>query len=166
MIVVDTTVWVDFFRGRDQPHVTELIALVKHDAGVALTDVILTELLQGLRTEQQARRVEKRLKAFDILRLQPLDDFTRAAELYRTARSKGYTIRRAIDCLIAAVCVRENVPLLHNDADFDRLAKVTPLVLHTLADVHVDPSKALAAAYGEDPDARYPERDEWARVDG
>ena len=99
VIVVDTTVWVDFFRGADAPHVAELIALVEQDAGVGLTDVILTEVLQGLRTDQQARRVEQRLKAFDILQLQDLGDFVRAAELYRTARSKGYTVRRTIDCL-------------------------------------------------------------------
>jgi predicted nucleic acid-binding protein len=131
VIVVDTTVWVDFFRGSDEPHVAELIALIKQDAGVALTDVILTEVLQGLRTDQQARRVEQRLRAFDILRLWRLDDFTRAAGLYRTARAKGYTVRRTIDCLIAAVCIREQVPVLHNDADFDRLAEVTPLLVHT-----------------------------------
>jgi predicted nucleic acid-binding protein len=130
VIVVDTTVWVDFFHGRDEPHVAELIALVKRDAGLALTDVILTEVLQGLRTAQQARRVEKRLKTLDILHLRHLDDFTRAAGLYRTARSKGYTVRKTIDCLIAAVCIREQVPVLHNDADFDRLAEVTPLLVH------------------------------------
>jgi predicted nucleic acid-binding protein len=131
VIVIDTTVWVDYFRGADEPHVAELIALIKQDAGVALTDVVMTEVLQGLRTDRQARRVEKRLKAFDVLRLQHLDDFTRAARLYRRARSKGYTVRKTIDCLIAAVCIRERVPLLHNDADFDRLAEVTPLLVHT-----------------------------------
>ncbi len=131
MIVVDTTVWVDFFRGADEPHVAELVALIEQDAGVALTDVILTEVLQGLRTDRQARRVEQHLSAFDILPLEHLDDFTRAARLYRTARAKGYTVRKTIDCLIAAVCIRERVPLLHNDADFHRLAAVAPLLVHT-----------------------------------
>jgi predicted nucleic acid-binding protein len=130
VIVVDTTVWVDFLAGRDQPHVSELIALVEDDAGVALTDIILTEVLQGVRTKRDARRVEHRLRAFDILRLEELEDFTYAAELYRTARSEGYTIRRTLDCLIAAACIREQVPVLHNDADFDRLAEATPLRVH------------------------------------
>jgi predicted nucleic acid-binding protein len=91
----------------------------------------LTEVLQGLPSDTQARRVEMRLRAFDILRLQDLDDFTRAARLYRTAAANGYTVRKTIDCLIAAVCIREQLPLLHNDADFDRLAEVTPLVVHS-----------------------------------
>jgi predicted nucleic acid-binding protein len=130
VIVVDTTVWVDFFRGRDDPHVAELTGLIEDDVGVALTDIVLTEVLQGVRSGKEASRVEKRLRAFDILRLSDLKDFTRAAELYRLARSKGFTIRRTLDCLIASVCVREQTPILHNDADFDRLAVASPLEVH------------------------------------
>lgn len=131
MIVVDTTVWVDFFAGRrSQPHVAELLRLIDDDAGVALTDVILAEILQGLRGGQTVRRVDKRLQAFDILRLRTLDDFRRAAELYRRARREGRTIRRTLDCLIAAVCVREGCSILHHDRDFDHLAAVTDLVVH------------------------------------
>lgn len=127
MIVVDTSVWIDFFRDTPTPEVELLDELVAQDAGVALTDVILTEILQGLRDDRQARRVERRMRAFDILRLQDLEDFTRAAALYRRARARGVTMRRTLDCLIASVCVREDLPLLHADADFDRLAACTPL---------------------------------------
>lgn len=130
MIVVDTTVWVDLFSGRDEPHVAELVALIEDDAGIALTDVVLTEVLQGVRREREAGRVEGRLRAFDVLRLGRVEDVTRAAELYRTARSRGHTIRRTVDCLIGAVCVREAIPVLHNDADFDRLAETTTLAVH------------------------------------
>lgn len=133
MIVVDTSVWVDFFRGRDEPHVGELTRLIEADAGVALTDVVLTEVLQGVRSDREASRVEQHLRAFDILCLDRLEDFTRAAALYRIARSKGTTIRRTLDCLIASVCVREDVPVLHADADFDRLAEVTALRVHEVA---------------------------------
>jgi predicted nucleic acid-binding protein len=127
LIVVDTSVWVDFFRDAPSPRVELLVELIASDAGVSLTDVILTEILQGVRDDRQASRVERRMRAFDILRLQGLEDFTRAAALYRLARGQGVTIRRALDCLIASVCVREDVPLLHADADFDRLAACTPL---------------------------------------
>lgn len=131
MIVVDTTVWIDFFAGRrDKPHVVELLRLVDADAGVALTDVIFGEILQGLRGDHTIRRVEQRLSAFDILRLRTLDDFRRAAALFQHARSKGRAIRRTLDCLIAAVCVREDCAILHNDGDFDHLAEVTDLVVH------------------------------------
>lgn len=131
MIVVDTTVWIDYFAGRDEkPHVGELQQLVDADAGIALTDVILGEILQGLRGEHTVRRVDQRLQAFDILRLRTLDDFRNAAALYRHARSKGKTIRRTLDCLIATVCIRESCAILHNDRDFDHLADVTDLVVH------------------------------------
>jgi hypothetical protein len=131
VIVIDTTVWVDFFAGRaEKPHVAELLRLVDADAGVALTDIILGEILQGLRGEHTVRRVDQRLTAFDILRLRTLDDFRNAAALYRHARSKGKTIRRTLDCLIATVCIREDCAILHNDRDFDHLAAVTDLVVH------------------------------------
>lgn len=131
MIVVDTTVWVDFFAGRTEaPHVAELLALIDEDAGVALTDVVFGEILQGLRGDKAVQRVEKRLEAFDILQLRGLDDFRRAAALYRQARGSGKTIRRTLDCLIAAVCIHESCAILHNDRDFDHLAEVTDLAVH------------------------------------
>ena len=67
------------------------------------------------------------MRAFPILRLDGLDDFVLAAELYRAARKAGVTIRKTLDCLIAAPCVRTGAPLLHADADFDRLARCTSL---------------------------------------
>jgi predicted nucleic acid-binding protein len=130
VIAVDTSVWVNLLRGGDGRHVRELVALIEEDAGVCLTDVVLSELLQGVRTEREARQLEQRLLAFDVLRLSDLEDFTLAAQLCRTARRGGHTIRRTLDCLIAAVCIREDVPLLHDDVDFDRLAATTPLRVH------------------------------------
>jgi hypothetical protein len=70
---------------------------------------------------------ERLLLNFDILRLEGLDDFRSAALLYRAARWEGLTTRRTTDCLIAAVCIREDRPLLHNDADFTHLTLVSPL---------------------------------------
>jgi hypothetical protein len=130
MIVVDTTVWVDFFNGRDAPHVDELVRLIGADEGVALTDVILTEVLRGIRSDKDHREVGTRLEAFDVLRLDTLDDFRRAADLYRTARRRGITVHKTIDCLIASVCIRESVALHHNDADFDHLARCSDLQVH------------------------------------
>ena len=86
MIVVDTTVWIDFFNGRDEPHVHQLTTMIEADVGIAVTDVTLTEVLQGIRDESQVLVVDERLTAFDVLRLESLDDFRRAAQLYRTAR--------------------------------------------------------------------------------
>jgi hypothetical protein len=105
--------------------------LIEDGAPVAITDVILTELLQGLESEREAALVERQLRAFPALRLETLEDFSLAAELYRTARRAGVTIRNIGDCLIAAPCVRTGAPLLHADADFDRLASCTPLKVFT-----------------------------------
>jgi hypothetical protein len=130
VIVVDTSVWIDFFAGRDTPQATYLLrCLDQGEDEIALTDLILTEILQGLRTDREVRRIDDRLSVLEVLRLRDLSDFRRAAALYRSARQRGVTIRRTSDCLIAAVCVREQVPLLHADSDFDRLAGVTDLAV-------------------------------------
>ena len=131
MIVVDTSVWIDFFRDTGTWQVEHLAQQIADDEPVALTDIVLTEILQGLPNDREARRVERRLLAFDVLRLEGLDDFRRAASLYGQARTRGITIRRTLDCLIASVCVREDAPLLHADADFDHLATCTELRILT-----------------------------------
>lgn len=127
MIVVDTSVWIDVLAGRDTPTALRCVDLIQAGDPVALTDMILTEILQGLRSEAEAQTVERHLRAFPVLRLEGLDDFALAARLYRTARREGITIRKMLDCLIAAPCVRTGAPLLHADADFDRLAGCTDL---------------------------------------
>jgi predicted nucleic acid-binding protein len=127
MIVVDTSVWIDVLNDVDSSRAIQAVALIEAGEPVALTDVVLTEVLQGLRSAREARLVERHLRGFPILRLQRLDDFVLAAELYRTARGKGTTIRRTLDCLIAAPCIRTGAPILHADADFDRLAACTAL---------------------------------------
>jgi predicted nucleic acid-binding protein len=127
VIVVDTSVWVDVLRGVDSPSAARCVELIEDGAPVALTDVILTEILQGIDSEREARLAERHLRAFPILRLESLDDFSLAAELYRSARRAGVTVSKTIDCLIAAPCVRTGASLLHADADFDRLATCTQL---------------------------------------
>lgn len=127
MIVVDTSVWIDVLNDVDSPKASRCTELLENGAPLALTDVIFTEILQGFRHERDARRVEKHLRAFPVLRLEDLDDLALAAELYRKARRSGVTIRKTLDCLIAALCVRNGVPLLHADDDFDLLASCTDL---------------------------------------
>ncbi|HZE05670.1 MAG TPA: PIN domain nuclease [Solirubrobacteraceae bacterium] len=130
MIVVDTSVWIDVLNGVDSPTAALCIHLIETGEPVALTDIVFAEILQGLRDDDEATAVEAHLRAFPILRLQSLEDFSLAAELYRTARRNGVTIRKTLDCLIAAPCVRAAAPLLHADADFDRLATCTPLRIY------------------------------------
>ncbi len=131
MIVVDTSVWVDVLNDVPSPRARRCVTLIEAGEPIALTDVILTEILQGLRSDREARAVERHLRAFPILRLEGLEDFVLAASLYRRARRTGVTIRKTLDCLIAAPCVRTRAPLLHADDDFDRLASCTPLRIWT-----------------------------------
>ena len=132
MIVVDTSVWIDVLNATSTRAADRCVSLIEDGEPVALTDVVLTEILQGLRSDEEARLAERQLRAFPILRLDGLDDFVLAADLYRTARAAGVTIRKTLDCLIAAPCVRTGAPLLHADADFDRLAACTPLRTYEL----------------------------------
>ena len=127
MIVVDTSVWIDVLAGRRTRQARRCVELIEGGDPVALTDVIFTEILQGLGSDDEAELVERHLRAFPILRLEDVDDFALAARLYRTARQEGVTIRNTLDCLIAAPCVRTGAPLLHADADFDRLASCSSL---------------------------------------
>ncbi len=127
MIVVDTSVWIDVLNDNPTPMAQHCVELIEAGEPVALTEVVVTEILQGLRSERDARLVERHLRAFPILGLNGLDDFALAAALCREARRAGVTIRKTLDCLIAAPCVRTGAPLLHADADFDRLASCTAL---------------------------------------
>lgn len=127
MIAVDSSVWIDFLSDRPTPQVALLESFLTHDpTEVALIDIVLTEVLRGLRDEEVSR-VESQLVELDVLRMQWMTDFQAAAALYRTARKNGVTIRSTVDCLVAAVCIRSGVPLLHADVDFDRLSRISEL---------------------------------------
>ncbi len=130
MIVVDTSVWIDVLNNVDSPAATVCVRLIETGEPVTLTDIVFAEILQGLQDDDEAAQVEAHLRAFPILRLRGLEDFSLAAELYRAARRQGVTIRKTLDCLIAVPCVRAGAPLLHADADFDRLASCTPLRIY------------------------------------
>ncbi|MBI5565681.1 MAG: PIN domain nuclease [Chloroflexi bacterium] len=118
MVIVDTTVWIDYLNGFDTPYTVWLDAeLARRRLG--LTDLILCEVLQGLPDERQAKAVRRELARFAIFETGGIDLSIAAARNYRLLRSKGYTIRKTIDCLIATFCLRDGHTLLHNDRDFD-----------------------------------------------
>ena len=130
MIVVDTTVWIDFFKAagtREDFHLQELII---GGQSIALTDLIFCEILQGIRDDAEMVRTRTLLLRYPILRMDSLAIFEQAVTIYRTCRKRGVTIRKTIDCLIAAVCLNNNVELLHKDADFERIARIIPLKIH------------------------------------
>ncbi len=126
-MIADTSVWIDFFGDRDTWQVDCLDREIAADRPVALTDVVYTEVLQGIGSDNHFHFIERQLLRFPILRLEGLDDFRRAAQVYREVRRQGHTVRRTSDCLIASVCIRDERPLLHSDVDFDRIAACTGL---------------------------------------
>jgi len=128
-LVVDSSVWIDLFADRATWQVEDVSCRLMAGEQVGLTDVVLTELLQGARTDAELDRLEGYLSAFEVARLQSLEDFRLAATLHRAGRRAGTPIRATTDCLIAAVCIREGVPLLHDDRDFDHLAEVSRLAV-------------------------------------
>ena len=121
MVLVDTTVWIDFFGGADRPHAAALEDLIAGDEDICVCGVILAETLQGIRKDSDYRKTRD---YFSHLILLPMSEatFLRAADIYRNLRRKGITIRKPVDCMIASTAIEHNLPLLHNDRDFDRIA--------------------------------------------
>ncbi len=121
MTIVDTTVWIDFFHGHDTPEVRELQRVVDASEDVCICGVILTEVLQGIREDKDHAATSA---AFDVFLYLPMTQrtFIRAADIFRTLRRRGVTIRNAVDCIIASVASEHDITLLHNDRDFDAIA--------------------------------------------
>ncbi|OUM87210.1 MAG: hypothetical protein BAA01_09075 [Bacillus thermozeamaize] len=123
MILVDTSVWIDFFNGTNSKEKDLLRQLIINHVQVSLTDLILTEILQGIRDHRQYERVKDLLLRLNILHAVPVKTYIHAAEIYRTCRNKGFTIRKTIDCLIAAVAIESDCQLLSKDKDFISIAR-------------------------------------------
>ena len=118
MVIVDTTVWVDYLNGTSTPE----IVWFEGEAGrqrLGLLDLMVCEILQGLSTDGEATRVLRHLRRFEIFGTGGVDLAVAAAKNYRLLRSRGKTIRKTIDCLIATFCLRHDHALLHRDRDFD-----------------------------------------------
>lgn len=130
MIVVDTTVWIDFLEARGTPFDLHLKGLIEQGEPLALTDVIYCEVLQGILKESKFRRTRDILRAYSILQVRGLRTFEHAAHIYRTCRRKGITIRKTADCLIAATCLEAGAELYHNDRDFEAIAKAERLKIY------------------------------------
>jgi len=122
MVLVDTTVWVDFFSNSRVPHVAALESLLVGRDSICICGIVLTEVLQGIRSDEQYGRAKK---YFDALIFLPMTraTFVRAAEIYRSLRRRNITVRKPLDCMIAAVAIEHHVPLLHNDRDFIPIEK-------------------------------------------
>jgi predicted nucleic acid-binding protein len=129
VVIVDTTVWVDYLRGTATPQADWLDRELTRQR-LGLTDLILCEVLQGIPSDQQAARVLRDLRQFEIFDTGGAELAIASARNYRHLRARGLTVRKTIDCLIATFCILGDHALLHSDRDFDPFEKA--LALHVI----------------------------------
>jgi hypothetical protein len=128
VLLVDTSVWVDYLRGADTTATHEMRGRLRAGVGdLATTEPIIMEILAGAKDERGLRQLEALTNGLALLPVNAHRDYHDAATIYRAARRRGRTIRKLIDCLIAAVAIRSEATLLHNDDDFDAVGLVAPL---------------------------------------
>ena len=109
----------------------ERVHLGRIDGGAGLTDIILCEVLQGVRDKSTTEDVKNQVLKFDVFESGGVDLASEAARNYRILRSRGHTVRKTVDCLIATFCIRDGHSLLHRDRDFDPLEQYLELsVVH------------------------------------
>lgn len=130
MVIVDTTVWVDYLRGISNPETDWLDAALDRQR-LGVLDLIVCEVLQGVPDESVAATVERQLLKLQVFESGGIDLAKEAARNDRTLRGRGFTVRKTIDCFIATACIRERHSLLHRDRDFDPFEKFLELaVIH------------------------------------
>jgi hypothetical protein len=121
MILVDTSVWIDFFNGKDLPHVATLEMLISQETDIAICGVILTEVLQGISNDKEHKITQAYLQALLMLEITE-GVWLQAADIYRNLRKRGLTVRKTNNCIIAATALHYDCFLLHNDRDFATIA--------------------------------------------
>jgi len=127
VIVVDSSVWIDFLKGRNAPHVRRLRAVLGADE-IIVGDMMLCEVLQGLDSERAAQEVEALLRSFEVVPMAGDAIAIAAARNFRFLRRRGITVRKTIDLLIGTWCIVNRRPLLHNDSDFNPMARYLGLI--------------------------------------
>ena len=123
MILVDTSVWIDYFNGQ-KTWQTDLLENLLSDVPIIMGDLILTEILQGFRSDNDYKTAKSFLSDLPFRRMGGYQVAVQSAQNYRTLRKKGVTVRKTIDVIIGTYCILEDFQLLHDDRDFD------PMVSH------------------------------------
>ena len=124
MILIDTSAWIEFLRDTASTTCDRVEETLAHD--IAVADPVRMEVLAGARSEQHLTQLRRLLARGTTLHTNPID-YDQAAILYRQCRANGETVRKLIDCLIAAVAIRNDIAILHLDSDFEVLARHTAL---------------------------------------
>jgi hypothetical protein len=128
MILVDTSVLIDFFKGIKNDSSMKLETILKHGIPFGINPYIFQEILQGASSEKEFNLLYEYLCTQQFYHLKhPIDSFSQAARIYMTCRRNGITIKSTIDCLIAQTALENELMLLHNDNDFIAMSKIIPL---------------------------------------
>ena len=117
MILVDTSVWIDYFNGAENIH-TNALDTALQEGTVAIGDLIFLEILQGFKNDRDFRRARSTLDTLDQYEMFGHNMTLKSAENYRALRKKGVTIRKTADVIIATYCIENKIPLLSSDRDF------------------------------------------------
>ncbi len=117
MILVDSSVWIDYFNGRDTPQTAKLDELLGVEL-LGIGDIILTEVLQGFRTDKDYRTAKRMLTSLTIFNMLNLEIAIKSADNFRELRKQGITIRKTVDVIIATFCLENDHSLLFSDKDF------------------------------------------------
>lgn len=127
--VIDSSVWIDYFNNVISDQTNAADNLLENRA-VIILPVILQEILQGIRNREIFDSIKWLMLSLEFFQYKAIQTAIDAASLYRFLKTKGVTVRKPNDCLIAAICINNSIPLLHNDKDFDNIAKHTSLKIH------------------------------------
>jgi predicted nucleic acid-binding protein len=122
-LLIDTSVWVDFFNGVDSDNVNVFSYYLENDFPIFICPVIIQEILQGIKSEKEYRQVKEYLFALNVLNDDAIEAALGAVKIYRKLREKGITIRKSNDCLIAYYAIKYSLKILHRDRDFDNIIK-------------------------------------------
>ena len=131
MVLIDTSAMIEFLNRTGAPADRTVEYLIRTNAEVALAEITLTEILQGIKNDREHLEVTTSLLAFPCLSLKGKESYLAAAELFRTCRKNGFTIRSTVDLLIAQTALEHSAELLHNDRDFNALADLCGLKIHS-----------------------------------
>jgi len=122
MILVDSSVWIDYFNGRRTPQSDLLDGLLGREP-LVVGDLILTEVLQGFKRDRDFNQARRLLDSLAFVEMLGKDQAVYSAQNYRVLRGKGVTVRKTVDVIIGTFCIAHNLPLLHSDRDFDPMVQ-------------------------------------------
>lgn len=132
MILIDTSAFIEFLNHTGSLFDKEIEYLISNDEDLAIANITITEILQGIKDDKEFNEIKNSLMTFPIYSLKGADSYIAAAKLYRMCRKKGLTVRSIIDLLIAQIATEHNLILLHNDNDFENIASLSGVKIYKI----------------------------------